>query len=275
MVFCSFPRRRTARCFVRALCLLFVLHVVGASAHAQTSLVPAQLERGVLTIPLATPPPRIAARELTLRKDLTAIRDQAKYQGWLSGALIALGGTAVGLGAAYPQQAGAVLFPLGALGISRGVIALSLLTGRSQQLGQFLALPMFTPAQVRVRIQYGEAVYAYQARRARLARLLDGSISLLVAASYVPLTWWLQRRENPDYHFNDDGLGYAIVALATVNAAAALVTLFNASPIEERHAAYKKLVESQEREHPGELQHWSAAVLATREQLTVHAGYRF
>ena len=25
----------------------------------------------------------------------------------------------------------------------------------------------------------------------------------MVTASYVPLLWWLQRRDNPDYRFND------------------------------------------------------------------------
>jgi hypothetical protein len=255
------------------------LHVASSPAHAEAARAPAQLETGALTISQATPPPRIAARELALRKDLTVIRAQAKYQGLLSGALIALGCTAIGLGAVYPQQSGALLFPLGALAISRGLLSLSLTSGRTQQTGQYLSLPMYTPGQVRTRIEYGEAVYAYQARRARLGRLLDGSISLLVAASYVPLAWWLERRDNPSYHFNDDGLGYLVLSLSAFSAATALVSLFSATPIEQRHAAYRQLVDRQEREQPGELQHWSAALslggFATRQQLVFSAGYRF
>jgi hypothetical protein len=276
---CSLRDAARALLGLPAACLLVALLVVGSPAQAQTGLLPAQLETGALSIPLATPPPRIAARELALRADLSAIRAQARYQGLLSGALIALGCTALALGAVYPEQSGALLFPLGALAISRGVISLSLTSGRTQQSGQYLSLPMYTPGQVRTRIQYGEAVYAYQVRRARLGRLLDGSISLLVAASYVPLAWWLQRRDNPSYHFNDDGFGYVVLSLSAVGAATALVSLFTASPIEQRYAAYRQLVDRQEREQPGELQHWSAALsvgaLATRNQLALHAGYRF
>jgi len=275
----SLAQRTSARFGLPAACLLVALHGGGSPAHAQIGLVPEQLETGALSIPLATPPPRIAARELALRSDLTALRAQAKYQGLLSGALIALGCTAIALGGVYPEQAGALLFPLGALAISRGVLSLSLMSGRTQQTSQYLSLPMYTPGQVRTRIQYGEAVYAYLARRARLSRLLDGSISLLVAASYVPLAWWLERRDNPSYQFNDDGLGYLVLSLSAVSAATALVSLFSESPTEQRYAAYRQLVDRQEREHPGELQRWSAALsvgaLATRNQLSLHAGYRF
>ena len=90
---------------------------------------------------------------------------------------------------------------------------------------------------MRARITFGESVFAQQARRARIARIVDGSVSLLSTASYVPLVWWLQRRDNPEYRFSSDGFGYAVLALSVVNAGAALVSLLTESAVEQRSSA--------------------------------------
>lgn len=260
-------------------CALLCIVVAGAAsiAHAQVAL--PGLEPGALVVPRATPPSRIAVREQNLASHLRALGGQAKYSGWLGGAVITMGCAALAVGVAYPRDAGALLFPLGTLALSRGILGLTLTAGRERQAVQYLSLPMYTPDQVRARIAFGEAVLAYQARRARIGRIVDGSISLLVAASYVPLMWWLQRKGNPDYRFNDDGFGYAVLALSVVNAGAALFSLFSESGIEQRHVAYKKLVERQEREQPGELQNWRAALsirpLASRAALGLQTAFQF
>ncbi|MEY4510704.1 MAG: hypothetical protein RLZZ450_2826 [Pseudomonadota bacterium] len=258
---------------------LFVVLAAGtSSAHAQVPPAPRAVP-GVLTLPRAAPPPHIAARELQLEGHLRALGAQAKYSGWLGGAVITMGCAAVAIGAAYPREAGALLFPLGALALSRGVLGITLMAGREQQAAAYRSLPTYTPDQVRARLAFGEAVLAYQARRARIGRIVDGSVSLLVAASYVPLLWWLQRRDNPAYHFNDDGFGYAVLALSVVNAGTALVTLFSESGAEQRYDAYKQLVDRQEREHPGELVRWTSAVslrpLVTRTAIGVQSHYQF
>lgn len=270
-------RGATARLFVCA-ALFIVVAGAGSSAHAQVAPTPG-LDPGVLVIPRTTLPARIAVREQRLAGDLRSLGGQAKSSGWLGGAAITMGCAAIAVGVAYPRDAGALLFPLGTLALTRGVLGLTLMAGRERQAVQYLSLPMYTPDQVRVRIAFGEAVLAYQARRARIGRFVDGSISLLVAASYVPLVWWLQRRDNPDYRFNDDGFGYAVLAISVVNAGAALFSLFSESGIEQRHLAYKKLVERQEREQPGELQNWRAALsvraLATRSAVGLQTAYQF
>jgi hypothetical protein len=268
----------SARAGLCATALLLVFFSASVSAHAQIGGAP-QLDRGVLTIPRATPPPRIAARELQLESDLRAIADRAKYSGWLGGAVIAVGCAAIAVGAVYPREAGALLFPLGTLALARGVLGLTLMAGRERQTAAYLSLPTFTPDQVRARLQFGEAVFAQQARRARIGRIVDGSVSLLVAASYVPLAWWLQRRDNPSYHFSDDGFGYALLALSVVNASAALFSLFSETAIEQRYEAYKKLVDRQEREQPGELRRWTSTIsihpLATRTTIGLQSAYSF
>jgi len=261
-------------------CAALCVAVTGAGSPAHAQVAPQRgLGPGVLIIPRATPPARIAAREQRLASDLRALGGQAKYSGWLGGAVITLGCAAIAVGVAYPRDAGALLFPLGTLALSRGVLGLTLMAGREQEAAAYLSLPMYTPDQVRARIAFGEAVFAYQARRARIGRIVDGGISLLVTASYVPLMWWLQRRDNPDYRFNDDGFGYAVLALSVVNAGAALLALFSESGIEQRYKAYKELVERQEREQPGELQGWRAALsvrpLTTRAALGLQTSYQF
>lgn len=274
------PYSPFARGVIRPLlcAMLCVVTLSAASlARAQVTTAP-RFEAGVLTVPRASPPPRVVARELRLAAELRALSDQARYSGWLGGAVIAMGCAAIAVGAAYPHDTGALLFPLGTLALTRGVLGLTLMARRERQAVQYLSLPMYTPDQVRVRIAFGEAVFAYQARRARIGRIVDGSLSLLVSASYVPLVWWLSRRDNPDYRFNDDGFGYAVLAVSVVNAAAALFSLFSESAVEQRHNAYKKLVERHEREQPGELRNWRAALsirpLATRSALGLQVAYQ-
>jgi hypothetical protein len=264
------------RCLVAIVCMM----VTRQSSVALAQLGPApRLDPGVLAVPQVSLPARIAVREQHLHADLRALAAQSKYSGWLGGAVITMGCAAIAVGVAYPRDAGALLFPLGALALSRGVLGLTLMAGRERQAAQYASQPMYTPDQVRARIAFGEAVLAYQARRARIGRIVDGSISLLVTASYVPLVWWLQRRDNPDYRFNDDGFGYAVLALSVVNAGATLFSLLTESGVEQRYSTYKRLVESQEREQPGELRDWRAALsirpLATRTALGMQTAYRF
>ena len=262
------------RLFLRATSLCMLLLATSSNAHAQTSA-PQPREPGVLSVPRATPPPRIAARDLQLQGSLRALANQAKYRGWLGGAAIAVGCAAIAVGAVYPRNAGPLFFPLGTLALSRGVLGLTLTAGRERQATEYLSLPTYTPDQLRARLQFGEAVLAYQARRARIGRVVEGSVSFLVAASYVPLLWWLQRRDDPSYRFSDDGFGYAVLTLSVINASAALITLFSETGVEQHYRAYKSLVERQEREHPGELQHWTVRPVTTNTTVGVLTNYQF
>lgn len=257
----------------RALCLVLLLQLVCIRSQAQSEL-------GVLPSSQLTPgvalPDRIARREQQLRQELTLLRAQDRYRPLIQGLVLGVGGLALTLGTIYVREAGGFLLPLGVLATARGVLSFTLLPGRTKQVNAYLSAPMYTPAQVRSRIEFGEAVLAEQARRARTVRLADGSIALFAAAAYVPLAWGISRATIPGYRYGEDGFDYVVLTFAVIQAASALTTFFSPSVFEQRHAAYRDLVARQEHEQPDELEGWSERpALHVAPRIALRAGLRF
>lgn len=224
----------------------------------------ARAEPGTLTNlpPSMLPPPklldrapRVAARMAVLDRGLAALGRRGEGR-LLSGFLqLGAGAVLVGIGAAVRNEIGrSLLLVVGAGSLARGTVQLTLVPDAPQRARAYAALPAYTPDHVRARIAFGEAALAELARGARKARIVDGSITMAIASSYVPLLWWLQRREDPTYRFGDDAFDYVSLALSGINFATGLVGAIAKSEAEERQDAYRALKEQLEREEPGALE---------------------
>ncbi|MDB4990097.1 MAG: hypothetical protein JWN04_5275 [Myxococcaceae bacterium] len=258
-----------------------------SSAHAQAgfagarsrSFASAPPSEVVFVNPPLALPPRLAARELLLTRDFSLMRDESKGRAWMLGGVLALSATLIGVGSAYPRQVGALLLPLGAIGLLRGIVGLTLQKNPRVAADAYLRMPSFTAEQVRTRLRLGEEALAAQARTERRARIVDGSVSCAIATSYVPLAWYIARRHDPSYRFRSDGFGWALLALSVINAASSLVTALAPTPNEQRYQAYRTLVAQQERESPGELDRLvdslSFQLSGTRQRLELSAQARF
>ena len=244
-------------CLLRALALLVSLSLSARVARADPGSIPRvlPLEEPVQFVsPPRKLPPRIALREEHLALDFTVLRDSAKNRGWLMGGLLVLSATALGFGIAYPRQLGAFLLPIGALGLVRGTLVLTLQRDPRVAAETYLRLPAASAEQVRARIHFGERALAEQAHADRRARIIDGSLSLVVASSYVPVAWAVSRHHDPHYRFGQNGFDYALLTLSVINFAGALVGALSESAVEQRYQDYQALVARQEEQAPGELE---------------------
>lgn len=228
-----------------------------SSARAEVTLPPglaAAQDEVVYVQPQLALSPRLAARAEHLQLDFLLLREGARDRRWLLGGLIAISATLVGFGAAYPRAVGALLLPVGGAGLVRGIVGLTLLPDPRVAANAYLGMPAATDTQVRERIHFGERALAAQARTDRRLRIGDGVFAFVVASSYVPLAWYVQRRHDPHYRFGDNGYGYALLSLSVINAAASLVSALSETPTEQRYRAYRVLVARQESERAHEVE---------------------
>jgi hypothetical protein len=228
----------------------------------------------VVTLPPLQLSPDLAARELFLQRTFNALREGARGRTWLLGGMIGISATLVGFGAAYPRAVGAFLLPVGILGVARGVAGLTLLPDPRDAANTFLRMPQYSADSVRARLRFGEQALAAQARVDRRTRIADGTVAMLISASYVPLTIWIQARNDASYRFRDDSYGYALLVLSVINAATSLVTALTPTPSEERYEQYQQLVHAQEQAAPAALDKLSLSLSGTREGLQVAASLR-
>ncbi len=213
-----------------------------------------------------TLPPRIATRQRALELSLATLSAGSEGR-VVSGAVqVALGASFIAVGAFVQSEvARSLLILLGAGSLARGTIQLTLAPAAEQPSRDYAAMPMATGEQVRARIRFGEQQLEQLALAARRTRIVDGSVTMLVATSYVPLLWWLERREQSSYRFGDSAFDYVGLAISVINFGSGLVTALVRSEAEKRADAYRELKQRTEREAPGELEQ-----LAARTSLRFH-----
>jgi hypothetical protein len=155
---------------------------------------------------------------------------------------VVLGSAFVGLGIWVDDPLlRSIMFMTGGISVGRGVNELTLAPDAGGVYGAFRGMSVATPADVEARLRFGDAALAMLARRTRAARIVEGSLTMAGAASYVPLYWYFQHQEDPSYRFGDDGVDYVGLALSIIGFTSGLVTSLRKSNAERRNASYREL----------------------------------
>ena len=183
-----------------------------------------------------------ATRLRALEADLNVLAARSEGR-ILDGSLsIAVGAAFITIGVFVDDALFRTLLVLtGGVAAARGVVELSVLPDAEKPALEFAHLPMLSSAQVLARLAYGEEALSGIARRTRVARLLDGSLTMLSGAAYVPIYALARHREDKRWDFGDDASDYIVAVFSGISVVAGLVTLIVKSPAERRYIAYGKL----------------------------------
>ena len=169
---------------------------------------------------------------------------ERRSRGRLASGIIQIGlGTGLAtLGAVMANEFGrSLLILVGAGAVAHGTFTLTLPEDAAALSRAYEALPVFTPAQLKERVRFGEQALGRIARGARRARIAEGTVTMAVAAAYIPLLWWLERRADSSYRFGDSAFDYVGLALSGINFASGLVTALVSSDAERRLHDYEAL----------------------------------
>jgi len=155
---------------------------------------------------------------------------------------LALGGAFITLGVFVHDPLFRTLLMLtGGVAASRGVITLVALPDAEAAAVQFTRMPMVSPGEVIARIAYGEEALARLAHQARRARLIDGSLTSLAGAAYIPLYTLLRHNGDRRWKYGDDPIDYVVIAFSGISLAAGVITLVVKSEAERTRDAYGRL----------------------------------
>lgn len=199
--------------------------------------------------------PHVAARMSLLDRELRDLGRRGEGRFWGGVIQAGIGATLVGVGAAlHDEIARSLLLMMGATLVARGTVQLTLVPDAPERARAFRAISTNTADGVRARIRYGEQAFAELARGGRRARIGDGTISMVTSAAYVPLFWWLERRNDPSYHFGDGAYDYVALALSGIGFATGVVTAAVSSDVELRYRDYCEARDRLEQANPGELE---------------------
>ncbi len=183
-----------------------------------------------------------AIRLRTLESDLNVLAARSDGR-ILDGSLsIAVGAAFITIGVFVDDALFRTLLLLtGGVAASRGVIELTVLPDADKPAIAFAQLPMMSSAQVIARLSYGEEALARLSRRTRLARLLDGSLTMLGAAAYVPIYTLARHNQDKGWDYGDDASDYIVAVFSGISLVAGLVTVIVKSPAERRYIDYREL----------------------------------
>jgi hypothetical protein len=217
--------------------LALSLWLVSASVSAQTEL---HFESpGLPPPPMLTP--QLVAREQALHGCLHALAERDRPRPWMAALVITAGAALVTVGAVYPYEAGPFFLPFGVHGLARGVLLLSTTDDARPHRDRYAALPMIDDSQLGVRISRGEQSLERLAHQYRRLRITDGVLSLLLAASYVPLRYGMARLQQPHYRYGDDFADYLVLGLAALEVSNGVLRFFEQSAAEQARDDYRKL----------------------------------
>jgi hypothetical protein len=230
---------------VRALVLCGVLCCLALSsgrARAQDGSYPAVQGYPVPSVGGTPMSPRKATLLRVLDQDLDRLADQSDGR-ILDGTLqLVVGGAFVTLGVLIDDQLfRAIVLLSGSVSIARGANTLALAPDAEEPFMSFRGMPIFTPADVEAKLRFGDAALARLAQRSRAARIVEGTLTMVGAAGYIPLYWGFRRADEPGYRFGDDGTDYFGVAISAVVFTSGLVTVLRKSSAERRNKAYREL----------------------------------
>jgi hypothetical protein len=201
--------------------------------------------------PLGYPVPNVSGvpaspRKVMLMRALDEHLERLAEQGGgrtLDGSLeLVVGAAFVGISFAMDDNVfRSVLLLTGGISLGRGVNTLALSPDAEQPFMQFRGMAMVTSADIEARLRFGDAALAHLAQRTRAARLVEGTLTMVGSAAYVPLYWGLSRADDPHYRFGDDGIDYVGLALSAVGFASGLFTVIVTSNAERRNDSYRAL----------------------------------
>ncbi|HEY6876781.1 MAG TPA: hypothetical protein VI299_02135 [Polyangiales bacterium] len=210
--------------------LVLCLSLLTATAHAQELRFEPQ--------PLHWEGAHLSARDVALRADLDALAERDRGRGWMGGLLLGLGALAITLGAIYPHEVGALFLPLGTRAIVRSTISITSIDDARTHRDRFVAI-----SDQNERIAYGARSLARLAHQYRRARIADGTLSLLMAATYVPLAYGFGRMHDPHYRFGDSYTDYVLLALAALDTTTGILTFVDQTQAEQMHEKYLTLTQ--------------------------------
>ncbi len=155
---------------------------------------------------------------------------------------LAIGGAFIAVGVfVHDPLFRTLLLLTGGVAVSRGVIALAVLPDAEGPSLQFTRMPMTSPGEVIARLAYGEESLARIARQSRTARHIDGSVTLVAGAAYLPLYALFRHEDDRRWRYGDDALDYVVIAFAGVSVAAGVITLVVKSDAERTLESYGRL----------------------------------
>lgn len=151
---------------------------------------------------------------------------------------ITSGGLSIGLGAfvhSSDKLLASYLYLWGAAGITRGIIDLALRSRAPRLSIEFSHMPMGSLEDVETRLAFGESALEQIARRARMSRLLDASISVVTGALVLPVYFI------PRSFVFDSAFDYFVLIGAGISVITGVVGLASRSDAERRWSAYRDL----------------------------------
>lgn len=188
------------------------------------------LQSGVLV------PYRIATRLLVLESDLNALAARGNTRIIDGIGAMLFGGISIAIGALANERAlSSYLYVLGGVGITRGILDLALTPNAEQPALEYTHMTMHSVDEVKQRLLFGEASLERLAKRTKLVRLLDGSLSVAVGLASLPVYF------GPQGFSINDGAAIFVIAASSISVVTGLIGLLVRSESEKRWGMYKKL----------------------------------
>lgn len=154
-------------------------------------------------------------------------------------ATIAAGVASVGLGGFFHRRdnhsLARYLYLWGTAGAARGIVEIALRPKVGDDELMFEHMPMRTRAEVEARLEFGEAALYRAARRARIARMLDGGIAVVSGLLVIPVYFV------PNNFSFDDTLSYFALLGGALNVITGSISFISRSRAERRWSAYEDL----------------------------------
>ncbi|AKF08296.1 hypothetical protein DB32_005445 [Sandaracinus amylolyticus] len=127
------------------------------------------------------------------------------------------------------------LFTYGGASAVRGILSLVLMTNPSGAAITYSHMPMTTMAEVQARLDYGERELASLADRARLSRIIDGSLNVAVGLAIIPIYL------GPNNFEIRNTFDWFVLIGAGISAISGVITLLSSTEAERRWSAYEEL----------------------------------
>ena len=191
-------------------------------------------------------PPRITARLRALDRDYAALSARGS-SGLVDGILsVVTGGLSVVLGAVLPDTSAGFatyFYVFGAGNIAHGIVDIAVTPDPVEPALVFAHMPMRSVDEVKARLRYGEESLASLANRARIGRILEGSLDIATGVAFIP--FYLGPR---DYAFTGDVLDILMMTAALIRVVSGVATLLTRTDAERRQDAYEHLRDQLRRE---------------------------
>ncbi len=191
---------------------------------------------GFTRAPVSNLSPATQTRLRVLGADLIALR--ASTGGGITDGVVSTlsGGLLITLGALSDDDAvRPYFFMLGSVSLGNAIVDFAIRPDPVGAASQFTHMPSHTPALAQERILFGERALERLARQGRLARVLDGTLSIGSGAAILPLLL------DSDGFDRSNINNYVLLFGAGISVVRGVVSIANRSPAERRWSAYQQM----------------------------------